>query len=79
MTERKDQEFDGKAIASRLPTRPGVYLMRDDAGKPLYVGKARNLRKRVTQLFRRAAEDRPDHADDRQDKADRGQPDPYRR
>ncbi len=34
-----------------MPTRPGVYLMRDDTGKPLYVGKARNLRKRVTSYF----------------------------
>jgi excinuclease ABC subunit C len=51
MTQSKDQEFDGKAIASRLPTRPGVYLMRDDTGKPLYVGKARNLRKRVASYF----------------------------
>jgi len=44
-------EFDGKAIASRLPTRPGVYLMRDSSGRPLYVGKARNLRKRVSSYF----------------------------
>jgi excinuclease ABC subunit C len=51
MPQAKEQGFDGKAIASRLPTRPGVYLMRDDSGKPLYVGKARNLRKRVTSYF----------------------------
>ncbi len=43
--------FDGKAFAARLPTRPGVYLMRDEAGDPLYVGKARNLRKRVSSYF----------------------------
>jgi len=43
--------FDGKAFAARLPTRPGVYLMRDEAGQPLYVGKARNLRKRVASYF----------------------------
>jgi excinuclease ABC subunit C len=43
--------FDGKAFATRLPTRPGVYLMRDEAGEPLYVGKARNLRKRVASYF----------------------------
>jgi excinuclease ABC subunit C len=45
------QEFDGKALAARLPTRPGIYLMRDGSGTPLYVGKARNLRKRVTSYF----------------------------
>lgn len=44
-------EFDGKAYAARLPTRPGVYLMRDESGQPLYVGKARNLRKRVASYF----------------------------
>jgi len=43
--------FDGKAFAARLPTRPGVYLMRDEAGQALYVGKARNLRKRVGSYF----------------------------
>jgi excinuclease ABC subunit C len=45
------QEFDGKALAARLPTRPGIYLMRDGSGTPLYVGKARNLRKRVASYF----------------------------
>jgi len=43
--------FDGKAFSARLPTRPGVYLMRDESGKALYVGKARNLRKRVSSYF----------------------------
>jgi excinuclease ABC subunit C len=45
------QSFDGRSFAARLPTRPGVYLMRDAAGEPLYVGKARNLRKRVASYF----------------------------
>lgn len=43
--------FDGKAYAARLPTRPGVYLMRAKDGQALYVGKARNLRKRVGSYF----------------------------
>jgi excinuclease ABC subunit C len=30
-----------------LPTGPGVYRFRDDAGKILYIGRARNLRRRV--------------------------------
>ena len=27
-------------VADRLPTRPGVYLFKDDAGRVIYVGKA---------------------------------------
>ena len=43
--------FDGKKIARRLSTAPGVYLMRDSDDTALYVGKAANLRKRVTSYF----------------------------
>jgi excinuclease ABC subunit C len=51
MPEPSATVFDGKAFASGLPTRPGVYLMRDTEGAVLYVGKARNLRKRVVSYF----------------------------
>jgi excinuclease ABC subunit C len=44
-------EFNGKSYSRRLPTRPGVYLMRDEAGQVLYVGKAADLRKRVSSYF----------------------------
>ena len=36
---------------SRLPTGPGVYLMKDAEGRILYVGKAKNLVSRVRSYF----------------------------
>jgi len=41
---------------SNLPARPGVYLMRDKAGKVIYVGKAKDLRARVRAYFSNADE-----------------------
>lgn len=39
------------ALADGLPQRAGVYIMRDRKGAPLYVGKARNIRRRVRSYF----------------------------
>jgi excinuclease ABC subunit C len=44
-------------ILERLPTSPGVYLMKDRRGKIIYVGKAANLRTRVRQYFQPAGGD----------------------
>lgn len=41
-----------KAKVRHLPNNPGVYLMRDQLGKIIYVGKAKNLKKRVSSYFR---------------------------
>ena len=40
-----------KAVLKTLPDKPGVYLMKDDAGRVLYVGKAQSLRNRVRQYW----------------------------
>lgn len=49
MNERIDYLRDK---ANRLPTEPGVYLMKDESGKIIYVGKAKALKNRVTTYFR---------------------------
>lgn len=50
--------FDGKAFSRNLTDRPGVYRMLDDKGTVIYVGKARNLRRRVSSYFRPSVSDR---------------------
>jgi excinuclease ABC subunit C len=40
-----------KATLAKLPTQPGVYLMKDARGQVLYVGRAQNLRNRVRQYW----------------------------
>ena len=45
-------EFDGKALLRGLTTRPGVYRMLDENGDVIYVGKAANLKNRLSSYFR---------------------------
>jgi len=42
---------DHKAITTSLPDKPGVYQFIDSGGKVIYIGKAKNLRKRVSSYF----------------------------
>ena len=44
--------MDLKSIQSRMPEDPGVYLFKDRSGRVIYVGKAKNLKKRVLSYFR---------------------------
>lgn len=49
--------FNSKAFISNLPNQPGVYQMLGDEGVVLYVGKARDLKKRVGSYFSSRAQD----------------------
>ena len=49
--------FDAAAFLKTLTTKPGVYRMLDDCGEVLYVGKAKNLKNRVSSYFQKTAKD----------------------
>ena len=48
--------FDSKSVVASLPALPGVYQMRGTQGEVLYVGKAKDLRRRVGSYFARPAQ-----------------------
>ncbi|MES9944505.1 MAG: excinuclease ABC subunit UvrC [Candidatus Thiodiazotropha sp.] len=50
----QQREFDHAGFLKTLTTRPGVYRMLNVEGKVLYVGKAKNLKKRVSSYFTRS-------------------------
>lgn len=50
-------------VRRHFPNTPGVYLMKDDKGRVIYVGKAVNLRNRAGSYFTKAAEIDPRTAD----------------
>ena len=47
--------MDIKEKIKNLPSTPGVYMMKDSSGEVLYVGKAGNLKRRVSSYFQRSS------------------------
>ncbi|SHI93883.1 Excinuclease ABC subunit C [Dethiosulfatibacter aminovorans DSM 17477] len=43
--------FDIKEELKKIPDNPGIYLMKDKKDEVIYIGKAKNLKKRVKQYF----------------------------
>ncbi len=53
-SSEESPSFDAKEFIKHLTGRPGVYQMLDCNGKVIYVGKAKNLKKRVSSYFLRS-------------------------
>jgi len=47
-----ENTFDIKAFLKNLTTRPGIYKMLNDRGEIIYIGKAKNLKNRVSSYFK---------------------------
>jgi excinuclease ABC subunit C len=45
------EKFDHREALKKIPPKPGVYQFRDALGELIYIGKAKNLKNRVTSYF----------------------------
>jgi len=56
---RKNMSFDAKPFLKTLTSRPGVYCMHNASNEVIYVGKAKNLKNRVSSYFAKGNESSP--------------------
>jgi excinuclease ABC subunit C len=57
MAGKSSESFNPQAVLRHLTHRPGVYRMLDTKGQVIYVGKARDLHRRVSSYFSGRAQD----------------------
>lgn len=55
-SEPSAANFDAKVFLATLTESPGVYRMLDGQGRVLYVGKAKNLKRRVSSYFQKTGQ-----------------------
>ena len=55
VVEITDNHFDSTAFLKNLTTRPGIYTMFNVQGEIIYIGKAKNLKNRVSSYFKKQA------------------------
>ncbi|MFB6263989.1 MAG: excinuclease ABC subunit UvrC [Bradymonadaceae bacterium] len=53
------ETFDHEAALEEIPHEPGCYLMKDDRGRVIYIGKAKDLHDRVRDYFVESGDARP--------------------
>ena len=53
LPETQSEAFDAERFCAQLPELPGVYRMLNGDAQVIYVGKARNIKKRVSSYFQR--------------------------
>ncbi|WP_340122163.1 excinuclease ABC subunit UvrC [Methylobacter svalbardensis] len=51
--DSSENHFDVTAFLKTLTTRPGIYKMLNDQGEIIYIGKAKNLKNRVSSYFKK--------------------------
>ena len=52
LQKEKASPFDADELLRHAPTTPGIYMMKDIDGQIIYVGKAKNLKNRLSSYFK---------------------------